>query len=150
PRAAAERRAAEQATREAQAAAQRAFAARGELANPLGLAAAPPRAEPQRALTLPGALLNGGERLADARGRTLPPVRGRIVAAFGQPAEDGQPNRGIAFATMADAQVVAPFAGQVMFAGPFRSYGLVLIIDHGEGYHSVILGLARIDATAGQ
>ena len=134
PRAAAERRAAEQATREAQAAAQRAFAARNDLADPL------------RVLALPG----GDERFADARGRILPPVRGRIVAAFGQPGADGQPNRGIAFATAADGQVVAPFAGQVMFAGAFRSYGLVLIIDHGEGYHSVILGLVRIDATAGQ
>jgi septal ring factor EnvC (AmiA/AmiB activator) len=143
PRAAAERRAAEQATREAQAAAQRAFAARSELRDGIG-------ADPQRVLALPDGILNGGDRFADARGRILPPVRGRIVAAFGQPGEDGQPNRGIAFATAADAQVVAPFAGQVMFAGAFRSYGLVLIIDHGEGYHSVILGLVRIDATAGQ
>jgi septal ring factor EnvC (AmiA/AmiB activator) len=139
PRAAAERRAAEIATRDAQAAAQRAFAARSDLANPM-------RSDPLRALALPG----GAERFADARGRVLPPVRGRIVAAFGQPGSDGQPNRGIAFETAAEAQVVAPFAGQVMFAGAFRSYGLVLIIDHGEGYHSVILGLARIEATAGQ
>src|SRR5262249_31487111 len=135
PRAAAERRAAEVATREAQAAAQRAFAARSEVADPLHV------------LSLPG---SGGERFADARGRVLPPVRGRIVAAFGPPGTDRQPHRGIAFETAAGAPVVAPFAGQVMFAGPFRSYGLVLIIDHGEGYHSVILGLARIDATSGQ
>ncbi len=84
------------------------------------------------------------------RAALLPPVRGRIVGAFGQPDDAGQPNRGIAFETAEQAQVVAPFAGQVMFAGPFRSYGLVLIIDHGEGYHSVLLGLARIDATVGQ
>jgi septal ring factor EnvC (AmiA/AmiB activator) len=143
PRAAAERRAAEQATRDAMAAAERAFAARGALGDPL-------RPEASPASLLPEALLNGGARFSEARGHILPPVRGRIVAAFGQPGADGQANRGIAFATAPDAQVVAPFAGQVMFAGPFRSYGLVLIIDHGEGYHSVILGLVRIDATAGQ
>ncbi|MBL8837271.1 MAG: peptidoglycan DD-metalloendopeptidase family protein [Alphaproteobacteria bacterium] len=138
PRSAAERRAALDAARAAQAAAERERAA-----------ARPPAG--------PGAVASGlapaGDhpaRFADARGRLLPPVRGRIVGAFGQPDDAGQPNRGIAFETAEQAQVVAPFAGQVMFAGPFRSYGLVLIIDHGEGYHSVLLGLARIDATVGQ
>lgn len=129
PQAAAERRAALDAARAAQAAARPPAGA--------AVAAAPPAA-------------GDPSRFVEARGRLLPPVRGRIVGAFGQPDETGQPNRGIAFETAEQAQVVAPFAGQVMFAGPFRSYGLVLIIDHGEGYHSVLLGLARIDATVGQ
>jgi septal ring factor EnvC (AmiA/AmiB activator) len=148
PRAAADRRAAEQATRDAMAAAQRAFAARGALGDPLRPDQA--RAGQPLASLLPEPMLNGGAAFSTARGHILPPVRGRIVAAFGQPGADGQANRGIVFETVPDAQVVAPFAGQVMFAGAFRSYGLVLIIDHGEGYHSVILGLVRIDATAGQ
>ena len=122
PQSAVERRAALEAARAAQAAAA------------AGSAAAPRE---------PG-------RFVEARGHLQPPVAGRIVAAFGQPDETGQPNRGLAFETAAQAQVVAPFAGQVVFAGTFRSYGLVLIIDHGEGYHSVLLGLARIDATVGQ
>ncbi|MCK5167881.1 MAG: peptidoglycan DD-metalloendopeptidase family protein, partial [Rhodospirillaceae bacterium] len=47
------------------------------------------------------------------------------------------------------AQVISPFDGKVVFSGPFRGYGQLLIIDHGEGYHSLLAGLGRIDAILG-
>jgi septal ring factor EnvC (AmiA/AmiB activator) len=37
-----------------------------------------------------------------------------------------------------------------MFAGPFRGYGLILIVEHPNGYHSLIAGLGRIDTKVGQ
>ena len=78
------------------------------------------------------------------------PARGRIVVKFGESAELGAPSRGISIETRPAAQVVAPYDGQVVFAGPFRGYGLLLIIEHGEGYHTLLAGMARIDGTVGQ
>jgi septal ring factor EnvC (AmiA/AmiB activator) len=78
------------------------------------------------------------------------PARGRVVVRFGQSDEQKQLSKGISIETRADAQVIAPFNGQVVFAGPFRGYGLLLIIEHGEGYHTLLAGMARIDGTVGQ
>ena len=78
------------------------------------------------------------------------PARGRVVVRFGQSDEQKQLSKGISIETRADAQVIAPFNGQVVFAGPFRGYGLLLIIEHGEGYHTLLAGMARIDAAVGQ
>jgi septal ring factor EnvC (AmiA/AmiB activator) len=52
--------------------------------------------------------------------------------------------------TRSSAQVVAPHDGKVVFAGNFRGYGQLLIIDHGEGYHSLLAGMSRIDGIIGQ
>ncbi|HEX6980786.1 MAG TPA: peptidoglycan DD-metalloendopeptidase family protein [Alphaproteobacteria bacterium] len=87
---------------------------------------------------------------AQARGQVVLPARGRIALSFGEPGAGGQPHRGITIETRAGAQVVAPYDGHVVFAGPFRAYGLILIIEHTEGYHTLIVGLGRIDATVGQ
>jgi septal ring factor EnvC (AmiA/AmiB activator) len=46
--------------------------------------------------------------------------------------------------------VVAPYDGRVRYAGTFRRYGQILIIEHGERYHTILAGLDRIDAVAGQ
>jgi septal ring factor EnvC (AmiA/AmiB activator) len=48
------------------------------------------------------------------------------------------------------AQVVAPYDGRVLFAGAFKGYGQILIIEHGDGYHSLLAGLDRVDGTVGQ
>jgi septal ring factor EnvC (AmiA/AmiB activator) len=89
-------------------------------------------------------------RLGEARGQMVYPARGRIVRDFGQSDEGHQPHRGVSIETRGEAQVVAPFDGQIVFAGPFRGYGLILIIEHGEGYHTLLAGLGRIDVTPGQ
>jgi septal ring factor EnvC (AmiA/AmiB activator) len=85
-----------------------------------------------------------------AQGRMPFPARGHVVIHFGQPGEGGQPAKGITVETRPGAQVVAPYDGDVVFAGPFRGYGLLLIIEHGEGYHTLLAGMARIDSTVGQ
>jgi septal ring factor EnvC (AmiA/AmiB activator) len=78
------------------------------------------------------------------------PAVGRVIGRFGEPEESGRGRRGIAIATAGGAQVVAPAAGRVVFAGPFRGYGLLLIVEHADGYHSLLAGLARIDLGIGQ
>jgi septal ring factor EnvC (AmiA/AmiB activator) len=85
-----------------------------------------------------------------AQGKMPMPARGRIVARFGQANEVGVVSKGLSISTRKGAQVIAPHGGQVAYAGPFRGYGLLLIIEHGEGYHTLLAGMARIDATVGQ
>ena len=79
----------------------------------------------------------------------LMPAAGEISRHFGDP--DGfSTSKGLSFKTRAGAQVVAPFDGQVMFAGPFKGYGQILIIDHGGGYHSLLAGMDQVNASVGQ
>jgi len=78
------------------------------------------------------------------------PVRGTLVSAFGSAASDLSQARGILLETRPQAQVVAPFDGRIVFQGPFRSYGQILIIEHRGGYHTVLAGLGRVDAIVGQ
>ncbi len=85
-----------------------------------------------------------------AQGEMPFPARGRVVVRFGQTDESQSLSKGISIETRPDGQVIAPYNGQVVFAGPFRGYGLLLIIEHGEGYHTLLAGMARIDGTVGQ
>jgi len=85
-----------------------------------------------------------------ARGRLTSPVVGRLVGRFGARPTMGTRAKGLSFATAPGARVVAPHGGYVVFAGPFRGYGWLLIIDHGEGYHTLLAGLGRIDVAVNQ
>jgi septal ring factor EnvC (AmiA/AmiB activator) len=78
------------------------------------------------------------------------PARGQVVMRYGELADMGQSSKGISIATRPAAQVVAPFDGQVMFRGPFRGYGEILILEHAGGYHTLLAGLGRTDAIVGQ
>lgn len=83
-------------------------------------------------------------------GRAMLPVRGQIVRSFGQEGPAGGLEKGITIETRPDAQVVSPFDGQIAFAGPFRGYGQILIIEQTDGYHTILVGLSRIDGSVGQ
>jgi septal ring factor EnvC (AmiA/AmiB activator) len=78
------------------------------------------------------------------------PAHGDIVAKFNQRMDDGQPSLGLSIATRGRAQVVATRDGQVVFAGEFRGYGQLLIIEHDGGYHTLLSGFSRIDSAVGQ
>jgi septal ring factor EnvC (AmiA/AmiB activator) len=80
----------------------------------------------------------------------IPPVVGRVAASFGQVTEEGTRSQGIVLETLPGAQVVAPHDGQAVFRGPFRSYGELLIIEHRNGYHTLLAGLGRTDIVVGQ
>jgi len=95
-------------------------------------------------------LLGGIGSISKARGRLPFPVVGRLVGLYGQELDGGLTSKGLSLETRAGARVIAPFDGKVVFAGPFRAYGQLLIIDHGEGYHSLLAGLGRIDTSIGQ
>lgn len=79
----------------------------------------------------------------------IAPVAGRLVIGFGD-SQAGRPrSRGIALAVRPGAQVVAPAAGRIAFAGPYRGYGRIVIIEHDGGWTSLITGLAQLDARVG-
>ena len=93
--------------------------------------------------------LRPGRPFAQSQGSLAFPAQGRVVIGFGE--RDGSTEtRGLTIQTLPGAQVVAPYDGQVVFAGPFRDYGLLLIIEHGGGYHSLLAGLERIDSAVNQ
>jgi len=91
-----------------------------------------------------------GAPISSQRGKLPHPVVGRIVGRFGQGLGTGLKRKGLNLETTPGAQVVAPFEGRIVYAGNFRGYGELLIIEHGEGYHTLLSGLARIDSTMGQ
>lgn len=91
-----------------------------------------------------------GGSIGTARGGLALPVAGSIVGQYGEPTDTGLTRKGIDVQTRAGAQVVAPYDGVVVYAGEFRGYGQLLIIEHSEGYHSLLAGMARIDVALGQ
>jgi septal ring factor EnvC (AmiA/AmiB activator) len=78
------------------------------------------------------------------------PARGDIVAKFGERTEAFGEGKGLVFSTRPGAQIVSPFDGQIVFEGPFRSYGQILIIEHRGGYHTVLAGLSHVAVAVGQ
>ena len=78
------------------------------------------------------------------------PVDGRIVTGLGELSDAGVRSRGLTIETQAGAQVIAPAAGRVVFARPFRGYGRVVIIDHGGGWTSLIANLGETSVSVGQ
>ncbi|HWT09444.1 MAG TPA: peptidoglycan DD-metalloendopeptidase family protein, partial [Roseomonas sp.] len=88
------------------------------------------------------------ERVAAAGAARVQPVAGRVLRGFGDQG-DGGAARGQTIQAPAGARVVSPCAGRAVFSGPFRSYGLLLIVDCAEGHHVVLAGLGRLDATTG-
>ena len=87
---------------------------------------------------------------ADARGRLRLPVNGVPIRAFGAPDGVGGTQKGLSIATHAGAQITAPCDGWVVYAGPFRSYGQLLILNAGGGYHVLLAGMERISVDLGQ
>lgn len=85
-----------------------------------------------------------------AKKGTLPlPVSGKIISSFGNSSQVTQKN-GIVIQSRSGATVISPYDGQIAFAGQFRHYGLLLIIDHGAGYHTLLAGMGSIDGEVGQ
>lgn len=85
-----------------------------------------------------------------AKGTLRLPAQGVRLKAFGDTDADGTTLKGISLKTRAEARITAPADGWVVYAGPFRSYGQLLIINAGGGYHLLIAGMSRIDVSLGQ
>lgn len=91
-----------------------------------------------------------GAVVLDQQALAALPAAGNVIRLFGQTTENGLPARGVSLETGPLAQVIAPADGKVVFVGPFRGYGQLLIIAHGEEYHSLLAGFSRIDGLVGQ
>ena len=87
---------------------------------------------------------------ASLRGQVPIPVNGVKLKEFGVPDGVGGVEKGVSIATRAGAQVTAPADGWVVYAGPFRSYGQLLILNAGNGYHILLAGMERISVDLGQ
>lgn len=82
-------------------------------------------------------------------GTLLVPVAGAVVRNFGD-VVDGVSATGLVYRVPPGARVVAPCSAHVVYAGLFRSYGLLTILDCGGGYHAVLSGFDRLDVRLGQ
>jgi murein hydrolase activator len=85
-----------------------------------------------------------------ARGTLRLPAQGRRVKRFGDADASGGTVKGISLQTRPEARITAPADGWVVYAGEFRSYGQLLIINAGGGYHVLLAGMSRIDVSLGQ
>lgn len=123
-------------------------------------AAAPARPPPE---LRPSITLAPGDRLAmvspgriqpalpfqQTRGQLPLPAQGRTLLKFGDRTQTG-PSQGIVIETRHGAQVTSPSDAWVLYAGEFRSYGKILILNGGGGYHILLAGLNLIDVQVGQ
>jgi septal ring factor EnvC (AmiA/AmiB activator) len=85
-----------------------------------------------------------------AKGLFAMPVNGVKIRQFGGSDGVGGVEKGISVATRPGAQVTTPCDGWVVYSGPFRSYGQLLILNAGGGYHVLIAGMERISVNIGQ
>ena len=99
---------------------------------------------------LPRPLVPGTTLPTPATGAYRLPVDGRLVTGLDEISDAGVRSRGLTFAVAPGAAVVSPAAGVVRYARPFRSYGMVVILDHGGGWISLVTGLGRVGVAVGQ
>jgi septal ring factor EnvC (AmiA/AmiB activator) len=120
----------------------------------LGLPVRPDEDKPGARLST--AALNDPARLApavafaSAKGRLPLPVNGVRIKEFGAPDGVGGTEKGLTVAARPGAQITAPCDGWVVYAGVFRNYGQLLILNAGSGYHVLLAGMGRISVDPGQ
>jgi murein hydrolase activator len=125
------------------------------------VAVLPPPAPPKPSMVelAPASLTLGGSNAGrmkpaipfhEARARLPQPAQGRRAIAFGDKTQYGGQSKGIVIETRQNAQITSPCDGWIVYAGEFRSYGQLLIINAGGGYHVLLAGLSQIDVQPGQ
>lgn len=125
------------------------------------VAVLPPPAPPKPSVVelAPASLTFGGKNpgriepaipFHQALARLPQPAQGRRALAFGDKTQYGGQSKGIVIETRQNAQITSPCDGWIIFAGEFRSYGQLLIINAGNGYHVLLAGLSQIDVQPGQ
>ena len=106
---------------------------------------AAPRVKPKSGTRPPQPLnLPEGTRFADARGGLKPPVQGTLKSGY------GRGRKGLTVSTRKTAQVIAPFTGRIEFAGAFKNYDNVVILNVGENYFMLLTGLGEIFVSSGE
>lgn len=87
---------------------------------------------------------------AQAKGYLTMPANGVTVVDYGASDGFGGISRGLSLITRADAQVVAPADGWVLFRGDYLNYGQIVILNVGQDYTVLLAGLSRVDVDVGQ
>ena len=87
---------------------------------------------------------------ASAKKKLPLPVNGVRIREFSASDGLGGTEKGLSIASRPGAQVTAPCDGWVVYAGPFRNYGQLLILNAGGGYHVLLAGMERISVDLGQ
>ncbi|MEO0908804.1 MAG: peptidoglycan DD-metalloendopeptidase family protein [Pseudomonadota bacterium] len=85
-----------------------------------------------------------------AKGLLPLPVAGLQLAGFGEDDGAGDVTNGVSLETRENTRVIAPADSWILYAGPFRSYGQLLIMNAGQGYHVVLAGMDKINVQPGQ
>lgn len=85
-----------------------------------------------------------------AKGKLPLPAQGRRVLSYGDKTQLGGTSKGIVIETRFEARITSPCDGWVVYAGEFRSYGQLLIINAGGGYHVLVAGMSEINVQPGQ
>jgi len=109
-----------------------------------------PNGKPNLAALKDPGRLSPAIAFASAKGLFALPVNGTRIRDFGGSDGVGGTEKGISLATRPGAQVTTPCDGWVVYSGPFRSYGQLLILNAGGGYHVLIAGMERISVNIGQ
>lgn len=109
-----------------------------------------PNGKPNLAALKDPGRLSPAIAFASAKGLLAYPVNGSKIHDFGSSDGAGGTEKGISLATRPGAQVTSPCDGWVVYSGPFRSYGQLLILNAGGGYHVLIAGMERISVNIGQ
>ncbi len=91
-----------------------------------------------------------GQAFERARGALVVPVKGQRILKFGDPTKNVGRSKGEVYTTRPDAQITSPCNGLVVYAGEFRTFGQILIINAGGGYHVLLAGLGKLEAKIGQ
>jgi len=111
---------------------------------------AAPNGKPNLGALKDPARLSPAIAFVSAKGLFAYPVNGTRIRDFGGSDGSGGVEKGISLATRPGAQVTTPCDGWVVYSGPFRSYGQLLILNAGGGYHVLIAGMERISVNIGQ
>ena len=106
----------------------------------------PAPATPRKKTKSSGSLKDLGKGL----GKGIWPASGRAIARFGDFDDLGAEIKGVKISTASKTIVVTPMKGIVKYSGAFRSYGQLVIVEHDNGYHSLIAGIERVNVGIGQ
>ncbi len=88
--------------------------------------------------------------MASAKGGLKMPAAGKVSHRFGEALGRNETSKGVVVKTRSRAQVVAPFDGEVVFTGPFLTYGNMVILRHSDDFHTLLAGFAGVDVSPGQ
>jgi murein hydrolase activator len=93
---------------------------------------------------------NAEARRAEGRSAYILPARGNVASGFNELNSTGYRERGIRLSVPKSSSIVAPAGGTVSYAGRYRSYGQIVIIEHGNGWSTLITNLAAVKVSKGQ